>query len=359
MLDILEKRKETLQKKLEEKNLDAVIITSNTNRAYISGFAGSAGYAVVTREKAFLLTDFRYTQQATEQAKSFHVIQFEGKPFEFINQIMKEKNIRKLGFEDQNVTFAQYAHFQKELHVPEMLPIGNMIVDMRKVKDASEIEKIRKAAQIADQAYTHILTQIKPGITEFELALELEFFMRKNGAQGLSFDTIAVSGERSSLPHGQPTEKKIQNHDLLTLDFGCIYEGYCSDMTRTVAVGGIDEKQKKIYDIVLEAQLKALEALKPGKTGKEVDQVARDLISGYGYGKNFGHGLGHSVGMEIHEEPRLSPSGNEVLVPGMIATVEPGIYIEGFGGVRIEDLTVIKETGIENLTSSKKELMII
>lgn len=227
------------------------------------------------------------------------------------------------------------------------------------VKDADEIEKMRKAASIADQAFLHIQQFIKPGAVEKDLALELEFFMKKCGASGLSFDTIVASGMRSSLPHGHASEKVIKTGDLVTFDFGCVYEGYCSDMTRTVAVGTISKEQEKVYNIVLEAQIRALQAVMPVKSGIEIDMVARNYINNQGYEKNFEHGLGHGVGLEIHEEPRVSKTGDKILHPGMVVTVEPGIYIEGFCGVRIEDMVVVTKQGIENLTSSKKELLVL
>ncbi|MGE4282245.1 MAG: M24 family metallopeptidase [Clostridia bacterium] len=355
----LQERLTSLQSKLKENKMDAMLITSPISRTYITGFIGTAGYGVVTQSDAFLFTDSRYTQQAKEQAIFFHVMEFQGNPYDAVNALVKENNIKVLGFEDKDVTYSQFEQLKNKIVVEQFYSVGDLIEQQRKIKDEQEIKKIREAARIADLAFAHILKYIKAGMTEYEVALELEIFMRRNGAKGLSFDTVAASGTRSSLPHGIASAKKIECGDLLTLDFGCIFEGYCSDMTRTIGIGKLNEEQKRIYHIVLEAQIKALDVIKPGKTGKEVDQIARDIISGFGYGDHFGHGLGHGVGLEIHEAPRLSITGEEELKPGMVVTVEPGIYIEGFGGVRIEDMVLIIGDGIDNFTSSNKGLLVI
>jgi Xaa-Pro aminopeptidase len=225
------------------------------------------------------------------------------------------------------------------------------------VKTEKELEKMAKAADIADQAFHHIIGYIRPGVTERAVALELEIYMKKLGASALSFETIAASGVRSSMPHGIATDKIIEDGDFLTLDFGCVYDGYCSDMTRTVVVGKATQKQKKIYGVVLEAQIAALNAIREGINGIDVDKIARDVISSRGYGEYFGHGLGHGVGLEVHEEPRLSPTGTKKLLENMVVTDEPGIYIPGFGGVRIEDLIVVKKDGCEVLSKSPKQLI--
>lgn len=234
-----------------------------------------------------------------------------------------------------------------------------MISEQREIKDEEEIAKIRAAEKLGDEAFSYVLNFIKPGISELDVAFELEFFMRKNGASGLSFDTIAASGIRSAMPHGVASEKIIEKGDLLTLDFGCVLDGYCSDMTRTVAVGSIDSKGKEIYETVLAAQKAGLEYIAKGKVCSGADAAARKVITEAGYGKNFGHALGHSVGIEIHESPTLSPKCDKILVPGNVVTVEPGIYIENFVGVRIEDLVLITDSGVENFTHSEKELIIV
>ncbi len=352
-------RLHNLQNALKEKEIDGMLITNPINRTYMTGFKGSDGYGIVTQEQAYLLTDFRYTQQARKQAQYFEVIQFPNEAISAIRDLLAENNIKKLGFEENTVSFSQYRQFEQKLEVEELIPTKNLIKGYRKIKDKEEQEKMRQAAHIADLAFMYITDYIEVGMTEREIALELEFFMRNNGATGMSFDMIVASGTRSALPHGQPTDKKIEAGDLLTLDFGCVFDGYCSDMTRTIGIQHLSDKQKEIYNVVLEAQITALSQIKAGITGIESDKVARDIIKANGYGEYFGHGLGHGVGYEVHEEPRLSPRGNEVLKSGMVVTVEPGIYVEGLGGVRIEDMVIITEDGIENLTSSPKELIIV
>ena len=235
--------------------------------------------------------------------------------------------------------------------------LGDALSSFRKIKSPEELDRMERAERIGDEAFSYILNELKPGVTELQIAAKLEYFMRSHGAEGTSFDTIVASGYHSAMPHAVPTEKPLENGDFVTMDFGCRYQGYCSDMTRTVVIGKADPRQKEIYQIVLEAQQAALEGLRPGMTGTEGDRLARDVIEKAGYGEYFGHGLGHSVGLEIHEKPALSTRDETVLLPGMIETVEPGIYIPGFGGVRIEDMVVLTETGIRNLTTSPKELI--
>uniref|UniRef100_UPI0038CBF7B4 M24 family metallopeptidase n=1 Tax=Anaerosolibacter carboniphilus TaxID=1417629 RepID=UPI0038CBF7B4 len=340
---------------LREKNIDGAIIYKLENRRYLSGFTGSSGYVVITLNSAYFITDFRYVEQASRQCAGFEVLEHTNqKP---LHTILTGFNINTMGFEDDFVTYAQYKEFSDKLEHTKMVPLEGALNNLRKIKYEEEIAKIERAAQIADSAFDHILKFIKIGMKETEVALELENFMKKQGASGLSFDSIVASGIRSSLPHGVASDKIIEEGDFVTLDFGCIYEGYCSDMTRTIVIGKASEKQKEIYSIVLDAQLKALEAIKPGVTGVEVDKIARDIITEKGYGDYFGHGLGHGVGLEIHESPRLSPLGHDTLKPGMIVTDEPGIYLPGFGGVRIEDLVVVTETGYRTLSKSPKGLI--
>ncbi len=261
-----------------------------------------------------------------------------------------------LGFENRDMSVSDYTRFSSELACP-MAGMDDMVEKLREIKDDEELKAIRKAASIGDRAFEHILGFLKPGVSERDIALEMEYLMKREGASRLSFETIVASGKRSSLPHAQPTGKKLEVGDFVTLDFGCIYDGYCSDMTRTVVIGSADSEQKKIYSIVLEAQKEALAALKAGLTGVEVDKVARNMIEDAGYGQYFGHGLGHSLGLDIHENPRVSFTSDEVLMPDMVVTIEPGIYIPDFGGVRIEDLVRVTVEGYENFCVSTKELL--
>ncbi len=340
-----------------EKNLEGVIAYSKENRRYLSGFTGSTGFVLIGRNSTDFITDFRYKEQASIQCKGFNIVIQSGNLMEKIAESVRAAGIKRLGIEEDFMTVAFYEELKKASAGLEMLPAASVFSKLRVKKDSGEIECIRKAAEIADKAFEHMLTFIKPGMRETEVSLELEHFMKKNGASGTSFDSIVASGVRSSLPHGIASEKTIENGEFLTLDFGCVYNGYCSDMTRTVFIGKATEKHRKIYDIVLKAQMEALKGIRPGVTGKAVDRIARDIISAEGYGEYFGHGLGHGVGLAVHEDPRLSMQGEGVLEAGMIVTDEPGIYIPDFGGVRIEDLVLVTENGAETLSKSKKELI--
>ncbi len=351
-------RVQQIIKALSDYNVDAILIQKAVNRKYLSYFTGSTATLYISSSRQCLLTDFRYIEQATLQCPDFTIIDItQTGVLEGLQQLLLEDHIERLGFESQEVTYAQYQEYIQKLSIKELIPIENMVEDLRIIKDEVEISHIRKAAQIADAAFTHIIPFLIPGATEIQIALELEFYMRNNGAKELSFNTIAASGTNSSLPHAVPTHKPLSSGDFLTLDFGCVYEGYCSDMTRTVVIGKASEKQKEIYHTVLLAQQKSLESICAGKTGKQIDKVARDLIIQKGYGSYFGHGLGHGVGLLVHEEPRLSLTGEKILQPGMIVTVEPGIYVPGLGGVRIEDLVVVTAHGAEVLSHTSKELL--
>lgn len=353
----MEKRLAKLREKLAASHLDAAFIYSKENRRYISGFTGTTGYVLVTADKAYFITDFRYKDQARQQCKDFEVIIHGSSLLETVKETVASNLIKTIGIEDSFMTVVFFENLKNALAGSELLPLKDIMDNLRLYKDAEEIECIAKAAAIADEAFAHILTFIKPGLTEREVAVELEYFCKKKGATEMSFDSIVASGVRSSLPHGVYSDKVINSGEFLTLDFGCVYNGYCSDMTRTVFVGKADEKQKEIYHIVLEAQQKALENIKPGMLGKEVDKIARDIIAAMGYGENFGHGLGHGVGLAVHEEPRLSPLGDKTLQANMVVTDEPGIYIAEYGGVRIEDLVLVTEGGCKVLSNSPKHFI--
>ncbi|MDF2839742.1 MAG: aminopeptidase family protein [Clostridia bacterium] len=353
----MEKRLAKLRERLANSNLPAAFIYSKENRRYISGFTGSTGYVIVTADKAYFVTDFRYRDQAQQQCKGFEVIIHGSSLFDQLKETILSNQIKALGIEESFMTVSFYENLKTNLESVELVSLKGMLDELRLYKDPEEIENIAKAAAIADDAFTHILGFIKPGIKEIDVAVELEYFCKKHGATEMSFDSIVASGVRSSLPHGVFSQKVINNGEFLTLDFGCVYNGYCSDMTRTVFVGKADEKQKKIYNTVLEAQQKALEQIKPGIVGKDVDKVARDIITAAGFGENFGHGLGHGVGLAVHEEPRLSPMGERILEANMVVTDEPGIYIAEYGGVRIEDLVLVTEDGHRVLSTSPKHLI--
>ncbi|EOA3420663.1 M24 family metallopeptidase [Enterococcus hirae] len=351
-------RVEKLRKKMQEENLDSFLITSPYNLRYLTNFTGTTGLAVITLEKAFFITDFRYTEQAAAQAQGFEIIKNVGSIFEEVADLVQKEGLRELGFEETTVSFLEYSVLE-EIIDAQLIPISGMIEELREIKDEEEIAIIEKACSIADLAYDHILKMIQPGMTEIEVANQLDFYMRSLGASGVSFETIVASGLRSAMPHGVASKKIIEQGDLITIDFGCYYEGYVSDMTRTFAIGDPGEQLKEIYQIVLEAQLAVLEVAKPGVTGKQLDAVARDYITKHGYGEAFGHSTGHGIGLEIHEGPNVSVRAEKQFVPGNIITDEPGIYLPGIGGVRIEDDLLITSDGNRVLTHSPKELIIL
>lgn len=347
-----------IQNLLQEQSIEAVLISNGNNMRYISGFAGATGYLYISEKTHAVITDFRYTIQAEMEAEGYEVITIgHGGYEEAINDLLRTESINILGFEAWDILFGTYNGLREKLNVKEFKPIGYEITNMRNIKTARELEYIKKAESIGDQVFSEILAFIKPGMSELEIAAQIEYLLKVRGGSCVSFPAIVASGINSSMPHAVPSAKKVEIGDFLTMDFGCVYEGYCSDMTRTIVIGKASEKQKEIYNTVLKAQLAALEFLKAGYKGKEVDKVARDIIYGAGYEGCFGHGLGHSVGLNIHENPRLSALEETVILAGMTETVEPGIYIKGFGGVRIEDLVVVTEDGCENFTFSDKSLI--
>lgn len=355
----MKRRIDALRKTLRDYGVDGILITKPENWQYLSGFTGSNAAIIVTLKDCLFMTDFRYTEQAQNQTTGFNIVKISGSTADTVAEQVSGIGIKRLGFEDENITFHEYVTYKDKLTDVEFVPLHQVVEKLRWIKDDAEILALKSAAEITDKAFSHILTKIRPGVTELEIALEMEYFMRQHGAQKLAFDIIAASGPRAALPHGVASERKIATGDFVVLDFGAVYAGYHADMTRTVVIGKPDRQQEKIYDIVLRAQLEALKAVKPGAKCSAVDSVARTMIDQAGYGPNFGHGLGHSVGLEIHERPSLSPKEDVVLEPGMVVTVEPGIYINGWGGVRIEDLVCVTATGCEILSSSTKELIIL
>lgn len=347
-----------LRQLLEKHELDSLLVTSAVNRRYITGFTGSSGYVVITPDDAILFTDFRYREQAPQQAVGFEVIEHEADAVATIATTLQQRGIKQIGFEQHDLSYASYRNYEAKLGIP-LKPAEQLVEQLRMVKDEQEIALIQEAATLVDRTYEHMLGYIKPGMTEREVSLELEFFMRKHGADATSFETIVASGHRSSLPHGAASDKVLAAGDFVTMDFGAYMNGYCSDITRTIVLGPVTERHREIYEIVLEAQMLALDMIQPGMTGAEADQVARDVIAKQGYGEYFGHSLGHGLGMEVHEEPRLSRTSKIVLEPGMIVTIEPGIYIPGFGGVRIEDDVLVTTAGLQRLTTSNKQLEVL
>ncbi len=347
-----------LQAQLEENEIDALLVTKRENIRYLSGFTGSSGVIVITSNSASFITDFRYTEQANDQVKGYDIIELDTSLIKSVADVVSRESIKRLGIEQDAMTVGQYRTYEKEVDV-QLIETSGIVEKLRLIKDESEIKIMKEAAAIADAAYTHIQTFIRPGRTEREVANELEMFMRSKGADSSSFDIIVASGLRSALPHGVASDKVIQTGELVTLDFGAYYKGYCSDITRTLAIGPVSDELRQIYDTVLRAQLAGVEGIRAGITGIEADALTRDIIKEAGYGEYFGHSTGHGLGMEVHEAPGLSFRSDTVLEPGMVVTIEPGIYINGVGGCRIEDDVVITEDGCYLLTQSPKELITI
>ena len=350
-----------LNKIMENMNVDAIFITDLYNLRYFTGFTGTTGVALAAKEGNFFFSDFRYKEQATKQveANGFKFVEVGRNSLDKVKEKIDELGIKKLGFEDLNVTFSYYKKLE-EIFKVNMCPLGESLVKQRLIKKDHEIENIKKAIEISDTAFSETLKIIKVGITEKEIAAHLEYVQRKLGAENRSFDTIVASGYRSALPHGVASDKKVGMNELVTTDFGAYYNGYVSDMTRTFFVGNeISDKQKEIYDIVLEANKMAINQVKAGMKCSDLDKIARDYIASKGYGDNFGHGLGHGIGLEIHEAPTVSPMGDIILEENMLITIEPGIYIDGFSGVRIEDDVIVKKDGCVVLNKSNKELIMV
>ncbi|MBR3768747.1 MAG: aminopeptidase P family protein [Clostridia bacterium] len=340
---------------------DAALIFSMENRRYFTQFPSSDGALLVYGGKALFFTDSRYTEAAAKCIGEDKVID-SSNLYEKLKEIFSVNGVKRIAVENDKLTLAEFDNLKEKLPEFEFVTssaLSTAIEEIRIVKEASEVTKIKAAQKIAEDAFSHILTFIKEGMTEKEISLELDFYMLSHGAEAVSFETIAVAGKNSSMPHGVPGEYKIQKGDFITMDFGATVDGYHSDMTRTVCVGEPSEKQKEVYETVLKAQNAALDVLHDGITGVEADKIARDIIENAGYGKNFGHGLGHGVGVEIHEAPNLSPRASHTLKEGHVVTVEPGIYLPGEFGVRIEDMAIITKDGCINLTNCPKELIIL
>lgn len=347
-----------IRSKFSTFGIDALLITSQFNRRYLTNFTGSAGVVLITVDQALFITDFRYIEQASKQCEGFTIVQHGSSLVQEVANQVKRLGLEKIGFEQDFLSFSSYSSYKQAI-VEELVPISGLIEKLRLIKTEREIKILKEAADIADAAFKHILDFIRPGVSELEVSNELEFFIRKAGATSSSFDIIVASGQRSALPHGVASDKVIEKGDFVTLDFGAYYKGYVSDITRTLSVGEPSQKLKEIYEIVLEAQLRGVAGIKPGLTGKEADALTRDYITENGYGEYFGHSTGHGIGLEVHEGPTLSIKSDIVLQPGMIVTVEPGIYIPGLGGVRIEDDVVITKNHNETLTHSTKDLIIL
>ena len=359
-------RKYMTLKKLSTKlpdNKTAALITCETNIYYYTGFANSEGTLFVTRQKSYLLVDFRYGEAANKAVTNCEVIVY-NKYADSLKEIAKKHGIKEVLIEASKVTVSRESTFKKIFSDIKCEVISNDMLDrlisnQRIVKSKDEIAKIEKAQRITEEAYLELLNMVKPGVREADLALELEFLMRKKGASGVSFDLITITGKKTSMPHGVPGDEAVKTGDFVTFDIGAIYEGYHSDMTRTIAVGEVSDYQREIYNIVLEAQLSGLAKVKSGINACDVDKAAREVIEREGYGEYFKHSTGHGVGLDIHEQPFVASKGDKILSDGMIITVEPGIYLPDKFGVRIEDMVVVTKDGCRNLANLPKELIVI
>lgn len=339
-------------------DVDAALITSTVNRQYYTGFVSSAGTLLVTRKEAVLLLDSRYTEAGGKKVTDAKVVLMTDMAKQ-LNELFEEYGIKTVGIESGYMTVESLFSLRKVLTVTifDDPRLNEIILKQRRVKSAEEMKEIRGAQAITDKTFTHMLDMIKPGVSEKDLQLELDYYMLKNGATGLAFETILAAGANGSMPHAVPGDNIVKEGDFVTMDFGASLNGYCSDMTRTVAVGKISDEQKKVYDLVLAAQLAAEEAVRPGVPCNDIDKISRDMIYGAGYEGRFGHGLGHSLGLEIHESPRFSPLCSDLTEVGIVMSVEPGIYLDGEFGVRIEDIVEVTETGCDIITGSEKQLI--
>ena len=343
--------------RMQSENLDAIIITNLKNIYYLSAFWGTAGTILVTQKAQYLLTDSRYSIAAREAAVDFEIVETR-EAFVEIAKLLKKEGVSQVGFED-GVTYAEFQTMQYQLAGLTLHATTSFIETQRQIKSPSEIATIKKACAISDQAFNDLLKFVEPGKTEMEIANFLDFKMRDLGASGISFDTIVASGKRSALPHGRATHKPIEFGDTVTVDFGCYYDHYASDMTRTFFVGEVSPKMQEIYHVVQQAQQAVTNISAPGLTYADYDRAARDMIEAAGYGEAFSHGIGHGLGLDVHEIPYFSKTSQECLAEHMVITNEPGIYLENIGGVRIEDDLHITSQGVEVLTLAPKELIVL
>lgn len=356
-------RLQRLRPLIAEKGLDGLLVSQLENCCYLSGFTGSSGWLLISDSHALLATDFRYMEQAKKETQDFEIIQIKGEPHNWLPELVSNLGWRKLGFEAEHLSFA--AHYQlaetikaKQLNL-ELVPTTNLVAHLRSIKEPEELELIIKAVELTDAAFEQVKAIIHPGVTEKEAAWEIEKFLRQNGSEGVPFEIIVASGPNSALPHAKPTERIICSGEPVLIDMGARVGSYCSDFSRTLCLGknleAVSYQLSAIYNIVLEAQLTAIDRIKSGMTAAEADKLARSIIEQAGYGDNFGHGLGHGVGLTIHELPTLSATSSDLLGDSMVFTIEPGIYLAGYGGVRIEDTVTLKKGKVEVLTKSEKD----
>lgn len=332
--------------------------SDRSNQRFLTGFDSSLGCVVVLRDRTIFLTDSRYSDAARGELGEAEFQEIETRPLKTTAELVNDLGINSVAIDQNDLSLATYNELKDELEGPELIQVDGWLSEIRQVKEDEEIELHGEAAEIADQAFSYLIDFVEPGMTEREVALELEFYMRENGAEDISFSPIVASGEKSALPHAKPGDEEIKEDELLLVDMGAKYRGYCSDLTRTLYFGDPSEKVREVYRVVLEAQQVGLENIEPGVGGREVHRKASEVIEEAGYGENFGHGLGHGVGLDVHEGPRLSETSGDTLKPGMVVTVEPGIYLAGWGGIRIEDMVRITEDGCVPFSRAPKEEII-
>ncbi|KPJ52335.1 MAG: hypothetical protein AMJ37_03110 [Dehalococcoidia bacterium DG_18] len=347
-------RLESLRQRLGEAGLDAILISQGENRRYLSGFTGSAGFLLISQRSAILATDFRYIEQAKSQAPDFDIFRTDGELPKWFLELVSSLRAKKIGFEATDLSVATYRQLVANAGENQIVSTEELVESFRAVKDEEELELISRVVEISDAAFEGVASMIHPGMTEKEVAWELEKSLREKGSEGIPFDLIVAAGPNSALPHHQPTERAILRGEPVVIDMGARFQGYSSDLSRTICLGNTDKRFEKIYDLVLGAQLTAIATIEAGMSGEQADGLARTVIEQGGYGDNFGHGLGHGIGLAPHEMPRLGRNSPSILTDGMVFTIEPGIYISGWGGVRIEDVVVLEQGRVRVLSKAKK-----
>jgi len=351
-------RIQKLRQRLTEKKIDAIFISQPENRYYLSGFDGSSGFLLITSQKAILATDFRYLEQAEEQAPAYDTLRVTDNMEDWFPKLLSGLKVKRLGFEVRHITFGMYRQLSDILNKAQsrlkLVPVDGLVESLRAIKEPEEIELINKAVEMTDEAFEYIEDMIHTGISEKEVAWEIEKFLREKGSEAIPFDIIVASGPNSARPHARPSPRAIHSGEPVVIDVGARFGGYSSDLSRTICLGNRDDTFNKVYDTVLNAQLAALTMIKPGMTGGEIDNLARAVIEQAGYGDAFGHGLGHGIGLAPHEQPHLGPNSSDQIVDGMVFTVEPGIYLTGWGGVRIEDVAVMENDKVRIISKARK-----
>ncbi|MCX6009904.1 MAG: Xaa-Pro peptidase family protein [Chloroflexi bacterium] len=351
-------RLQRLRQSLTQQELDVLIVSQPENRRYLSGFTGSTGWLLISSSNAFLAVDFRYVEQAKKEASDFDIIHVKGDLVNWLPKLASDLGFKKVGFEADQVPFAIYQQLFKTVdddhYQTQLIPTNGLVESLRVVKEPEEVKFITAAVKLADAAFDHAKSIIRPGVSEKEIAWELERFLREMGSEAVPFDIIVASGSNAALPHAKPSDKVILENEPVVIDLGARVNGYCSDLSRTFFLGDEDKTFSKIYDIVLGAQLTALAAIMAGMSGAQADRLARTIVEQAGYDDAFGHGLGHGIGLGAHESPRLGPNSSDLLIDGMVFTIEPGIYIAGWGGVRIEDTVVMENGRVKALTKAEK-----